>query len=185
MGRLARMTRIAAALIVAAAAARAEAPMIEDFTAAPETRWSYLSDQVMGGVSEGRARFGDEDGRAYVRLTGAVSTENRGGFVQVRRPVDPGFPAEAEGLVLTVRGNGERYFVHLRTTGTLLPWQYYQAPFDTGPAWAEVRIPFAAFKPSGGLLRRALRPESVRSIGIVAYGRDHAADVSVAQIGLY
>jgi hypothetical protein len=26
-----------------------------------------------------------------------------------------------------VRGNNQRYFVHLPTGGTPLPWQYYQA----------------------------------------------------------
>ena len=39
-------------------------------------------------------------------------------------------PSDATGVRLVVRGNAERYFVHLRTTGTVLPWQYYQAGFD-------------------------------------------------------
>jgi hypothetical protein len=28
-----------------------------------------------------------------------------------------------------------------------------------------------------------IRPEDIRSIGLVAYGRDHAADVSLAALG--
>jgi hypothetical protein len=39
-------------------------------------------------------------------------------------------PAGTTGVRLIVRGNDQRYFVHLGTGGTLLPWHYYQAGFD-------------------------------------------------------
>ena len=42
--------------------------------------WAYLADTVMGGVSQGRAEFSN----GALRLTGQVSTENNGGFIQVR-----------------------------------------------------------------------------------------------------
>ncbi|HSG56127.1 MAG TPA: CIA30 family protein, partial [Paracoccaceae bacterium] len=107
----------------------------------PDDSWTYVSDQVMGGVSEGRARIGTVDGQPVLHLTGQVSTANRGGFIQARVTLDSPPPEKASGVVLRVRGNGEGYFVHLRTAGTVLPWQYYQAPFPTTPDWAEVRIP--------------------------------------------
>lgn len=151
----------------------------------PDDSWTYVSDKVMGGRSEGGARIETLDGQPVLHLRGQVSTANRGGFIQARVTLDSPVPAETQGVILRVRGNGEGYFVHLRTSGTVLPWQYYQAPFATTPAWAEVRIPFTAFKPSGNLLRGTVRPETVRSLGIVAYGRDHSADVSVMWAGFY
>ena len=31
---------------------------------------------------------------------------------------------------ITAKGNNQKYFVHIRTTGTILPWQYYQTDFN-------------------------------------------------------
>jgi hypothetical protein len=161
------------------------AQMTDPIRMTPDASWTYVSDQVMGGVSEGSARIETARDTPYLRLTGQVNTANRGGFIQARITLDSPPPDEAQGVLIRTRGNGEGYFIHLRTDGTLLPWQYYQAPFATTPDWAEVRIPFDAFKPSGALLRDSLRPASIRSLGIVAYGRDHSADVSVAEVGFY
>lgn len=150
-----------------------------------QSRWSYVSDQVMGGVSEGQARMDMADGAPALRLTGTVSTANRGGFIQARIELDAPLPADASGVVISVRGNDQRYFIHLRTRGTALPWQYYQAGFEAGSDWREIRLPFTAFERSGGLLRATPLPETIRSLGLVAYGRDHRADVSIRSVGFY
>lgn len=160
-------------------------PQMIDYTPPPPAEWSYLSDQVMGGVSEGQVQLMGTGDTAHLHLTGTVSTENRGGFIQTRTDLDTPFPADATGIVLRVRGNDQRYFVHLRTRGTVLPWQFYQAGFDAGPDWTTVQIPFTAFAPKGRLLRAKLRPETVNSLGLAAYGRDHRADLSARWVGLY
>ena len=90
-----------------------------------------------------------------------------------------------EGVYLKVRGNGEKYFIHLRTRGTMLPWQYYQSAFSTSNDWTEVFLPLKSFKPSGSWLGKGVNPKSIRSLGVVAYGRDHVADVQVTEIGFY
>ncbi len=162
-----------------------QAETVGGYAPPPPAEWRYFSDQVMGGVSEGSARIEAFEGKAAIRLTGRVSTENRGGFIQARADLERGFPADAQGVVLQVRGNGERYFVHLRTRGMILPWQYYQATFDTSGDWRTVRLPFSAFSSSGPLLRTTPRPETVTSLGVVAFGRDHQADVTARWIGLY
>lgn len=177
------MRRVRAALAVALALTAMAAEAMEPITKDSAGAWSFFSDRVMGGVSEGSAAFAEADGTGYLRLTGDVSTENRGGFVQMRR--DIALPEDAEGIVLRVRGNGERYYVHLRTSGLKMPWQFYQAGFETGPDWREIRIPFSAFRPKGGFQRATLRPETVESLGIAAYGRDHRADLSLAGVGVY
>ncbi|WP_297620912.1 CIA30 family protein [uncultured Roseicyclus sp.] len=148
-------------------------------TPAGDLAWSYLADTVMGGVSQGGARM--EAG--ILRLSGTVSTANRGGFIQARTEMPEGLAPATTALRLRVRGNGERYFIHLRSTRTRLPWQYYQHGFDTGPDWAEVTLPLADFAASGAMMAGRIRPEDIRSIGLVAYGRDHAADVSLAALG--
>ena len=104
--------------------------LIEDFAMHPETRLRFFTDQVMGGVSTGGVAFAQEDGMPFARMTGHVSTANRGGFIQMRLDLASPPPEGTTCVMLIMRGIAQRYFVHLRTDGTLLPWQYYQAGFD-------------------------------------------------------
>ncbi len=159
--------------------------LIEDFTMQPETRWRFFSDSVMGGISSGQVEMRQDRDTAYARMTGRVSTANNGGFIQMRLDLQDAPPPGTEGVRLVVRGNEQRYFVHLRTGGTVLPWQYYQAGFDVTGTWTEIRVPFAAFAPSGALLRRVPRADSLRSVAIVAFGRDHEAQIDLREIGFY
>ena len=99
--------------------------MIEDFKMQPETRWRFFTDQVMGGLSTGSVDFATEDGHAFARMTGRISTANRGGFIQMRLDLATPPPEGTTGVRLMVRGNNQSYYLHLRTGGTLLPWQYY------------------------------------------------------------
>lgn len=153
----------------------ASAQTLEDFSGNPAQRWDYFSDQVMGGVSEGQVAVTNEG----LRLTGSVSTANNGGFIQARLKTD--LPSGTEALRLRVKGNGERYYVHLRAKGTMLPWRYYQAGFDTNGAWQEVVLPLSQFTAEGGQ-RGGLIADRVKSVAVVAYGADYTADVAVTQI---
>lgn len=156
---------------------------IEKFAMQPEAGWRFFTDEVMGGVSTGQVVFLEEDGLRHARMTGRVSTQNRGGFIQMQMELASPPPAETTGVRLVVRGNDQRYFVHLRTSGTILPWQYYQAGFDVTRRWAPVTLPFETFRASGALLRNVPRPESLKSIAVVAFGRDHAAEIEVSEVG--
>lgn len=159
--------------------------LIDDFGGDRAARWRFFTDTVMGGVSTGQVAILSEGGEPFARMTGEVSTANNGGFIQMRIDLTERMAKGAAGLRLIARGNDQRYFVHLRTGGTVLPWQYYQAGFDVTGDWAEYRLPFAAFRPSGRLLRKTPRGEALTSVGIVAYGRDHAARIDVSEIGFY
>jgi hypothetical protein len=150
----------------------------ERFDAGAEARWRYIGDNVMGGVSSGRAQITAEG----LNLTGQVSTDNNGGFIQVRREFEDGLPADVTALVLKVRGNGERYTVFLRTRQARLPWHNYKASFVAGQAWSEVRLELSAFERSTGLLPATVSPEDVRSIGLAAYGADYEADLWVGAV---
>jgi hypothetical protein len=126
----------------------ADPTRIEDFTLQPETRWQFFTDGVMGGVSTGQVTFLREGSVPFARMTGNVSTANRGGFIQMRLDLHAP-PTGTTGVRLVARGNDKRYFVHLRTSGMILPSQYYQARFDATRRWSEMRLPFDAFRPSG------------------------------------
>ena len=160
--------------------------------------WKYQSDQVMGGVSEGNASLMQDGDMFFFRLTGDVSTENNGGFVQYRSKVSlfnkPEMfqlihkahkdGAELEGVRLNVQGNGETYHVMIRTYFTWSPSDYYYHTFDTSPNWQQVDLPFDQFK-SSKYRQRGLEVDQIRDFAVVAYGRDFKSDVSVSKISFY
>jgi hypothetical protein len=160
-------------------------PMMDDFSGKPDARWEFLTDQVMGGVSTGKMSFVTVDGRPVAHLSGSVSTANRGGFIQFRTALKEHLTESVSGVEITVKGNGERYFVHLRTSWTLLPWQYYQAGFETTGEWQTIKLSWAEFKPSGKMLWQTPSPDSIRSLGIVAFGKDYEADLWIQKVGFY
>ena len=161
--------------------------MIDNFDADSMVRWSYVSDQVMGGESEGSATMvtDRDNGDSYAHMVGSVSTANNGGFIQLRTSLSAGVDKNAAGVYIKARGNGQKYYIHLRTRGTMLPWQYYQGTFDVSDQWQVIRLPLDAFKASGSWIRKSALPKSIRSIGIVAYGRNHQADIQISEIGFY
>lgn len=146
-----------------------------------ENNWAYLADTVMGGVSQGSAEFA----AGALRLTGQVSTKNNGGFIQVRTRIDPSEPTGKSGIKIKVKGNGDVYYLHIRNASARLPWQYYTASFKTSEKWKDISISFDEFEKSATLMPRKLKPESIKTIGLVAYGKDHEADVSIANLEFY
>ena len=146
-----------------------------------ENNWAYLADTVMGGVSKGGAEFAS----GALRLSGQVSTKNNGGFIQVRTRIDPKEAKKRTGLKIKVKGNGEIYYLHIRNASARLPWHYYTANFSTNEKWKEVTIPFDQFEKSATFMPKKLNPDTIRTIGLVAYGKDHKADVSIANLEFY
>ena len=171
--------------VILSPAAMAQLIPFDNFSDNPSKRWEFITDQVMGGVSRGNLTFLQENGQKYARMSGNVSLENNGGFIQFRRKVTNHFDKSKQGLELNLRGNGQQYFVHVRTTGTFLPWQYYQAPFSSTSDWTIVRIPFSVFERSSGLLSKKLTAKNIRSIGIVAFGKKHEVQLDVKQISIF
>ena len=112
-------------------------------------KWIPFSDQVMGGISEVNFLEKEEDGLSFYHMEGNVSTENNGGFIQFRAEIeieDKGY----KGLKIKTRGNGEEYYLFIRTTKTRLPWLYYGSSFSTTDQWQWIEIPFSSFKKSEG-----------------------------------
>ena len=160
--------------------------------------WKYVSDRVMGGVSEGNVYLEQDGDTSFARLTGDVSTRNNGGFIQLRSAVSlfkkPKMfqlihdankgGQELQGVRLNVRGNGETYHVMIRTYFTWRPSDYYYHTFEAGDYWSQVVMPFSAFKRSTSKTSK-LDINDIRDFGIVAYGRDFKSDVSISEVSFY
>ena len=149
------------------------------------SRWIYFADNVMGGISVGSSEYVMVESGKAIRLYGEVSTKNNGGFIQVRTPYSINQLEKYKGIKIKMRGNGEEYFLHLRNRSSRLPWQYYQASFRSEPPWKEVNIPFQKFKRSTNFMKSVFDPYTIKTIGIVAYGKDHKADIIVSELEFY
>ena len=146
-----------------------------------KNNWAYLADTVMGGVSQGSAEFSS----GALKLIGKVSTENNGGFIQVRTRINSSEARDKIGLKIKVKGNGDTYYLHIRNASARLPWHYYTVSFRTSEKWQEILIPFESFEKSATFMPKRLNTDTIKTIGLVAYGKDHEADVSIATVEFY
>lgn len=148
--------------------------------------WRLVTDNVMGGVSNGQLTAEERGGRPCLRLSGEVRTENNGGFIQAALDLASTRQRDAsdyDGVVIDVYGNGEVYNLHLRQDGLWLPWQAFRATFPAPPEWQTRYLPFSEFRPYSTSAR--LKPDRLKRIGLVAIGRAFSADICLGRIGYY
>lgn len=144
--------------------------------------WVPFSDQVMGGISEVKVYELEEEGMSFYRLEGNVSTENNGGFIQVRAGVNLR-NKNIEGIRIKVRGNNNEYFLHLRSP-RMLPWNYYSAKFYASQEWMVIDLPLSSFEYSRDS-SKSFNSSKIKTIGLVAFGKDFFAQVDLAGVELY
>ena len=148
--------------------------------------WAFFTDGVMGGLSQGKAIISNVDGNDCYHMTGYVTTENNGGFIQIRNQLKPLISTkDYKGIYLKVYGNKENYSIHLRTALTMAPWQYYKFSFSTKNQWNEIRAPFSDFEKSNIYQPSKLIGQKIKSIGLVAGFKDFKADICLSEIGFY
>lgn len=165
--------------------------LLDDFSdgdaiSAIGTRWQFFTDGVMGGVSTGSAGITDTDGGKALRLAGTVSLENNGGFIQTALPLAQRGYADVSqftGIRLRVKGNGERYYLHMRTDQTRLPWMYFAASFNATEQWQTIEIPFSDFRFESG--RGTPNLKRVSRIAVVAAKKAFDAEVYVDRLEFY
>jgi hypothetical protein len=170
-----------------------QALLLDDFESPSGSRygpqWQGFTDRVMGGVSTMNAGIAAGEDRTVLRMTGEVSLENNGGFVQVRLPLErDGALLDAsafEGVAITIRGTGPAFAIHLRTPRNNLPWSYYAAELPVDPEWRRVEIPFSRFQAEGMVFRSRLDPSRLRSIAVVAGKKAGPVDAEIHRIELY
>ena len=157
------------------------------FTEENAKYWQYISDQTMGGVSNGQAVLNKEEDMIFARLTGNVSTANNGGFIQIRTNfsfVDLiNNNKNLKGVRLNTKGNGETYHIFIRTSQDRSYRDFYSATFIADDKWKMVELPFITFKHRFSNI--PLNGNDIRSFGVVAYGRDFYSDISVSEINFY
>ena len=119
-------------------------------------------------------------------MIGNVTTENNGGFIQIRAILKPSIKASNyEGIYLKVYGNDERYYLSLRTPYTKAPWQNYKFGFKVKKNWQEIKAPFSKFKRSHFYQPKDVKKQKIKSVGLVAGFDDFKADICLAEIGFY
>jgi len=120
----------------------AEEPIVlADFPDADSVAgWSIQNDTVMGGVSNSRTEWVDDQ----LIFAGDLSLDNNGGFCSMRSPVSADFGALAAGataLTLTATGDDQVYLVQVRTDRDL----FVQRIAIAGGAEDTYVLPFADF----------------------------------------
>ncbi|MEP4194693.1 MAG: CIA30 family protein [Aliishimia sp.] len=174
--------RIFLATMLSASALHAQGDVME-----LRANWNYVADTVMGGVSTGQVTQERDDGREIARLTGRVSLDNNGGFIQMAFDLrEDGLALDASdwtGVEIDVRGNGEVYDLRLRTNQLTRPWQSFRIKFLASSEWTTHRFSFAQMM--SHRTEAKFDPKGLRRIGILAIGREFAADVAVSGIRLY
>jgi hypothetical protein len=157
-----------------------------DFCEATSERWCFVTDKVMGGVSEGRFETKVDGKDSHYNMQGNVSTENNGGFLQFRTKInDHPIGKLYKGIRIQVRGNNEEYAVHIRTKYLFLPWQYYQSKFIATNEWEVIELPLKDFNKSNFYQPSSVSSIDIQTLGIVAIGRDFQANIDLRYIELY
>ena len=158
----------------------------EEFCESGNSKWCFVTDKVMGGMSEGSLEFKKESDTYFYRMTGDLSLENNGGFIQFRTKIEDHPRGKSfKGIRLRVRGNNNEYTVHIRTKYLFLPWQYYESAFQTTEQWTTIELPFTTFKKSNFYQPSSVSSQDINTIGIVAIGREFKAQIDLASIELY
>ena len=149
--------------------------------------WRGFSDRVMGGVSNATFNLDTVAGKSAARLTGTVTRESNGGFIQMALYFGRN---EAEldasgyrGLELLVYGNNEDYNVHVRTADCGWYDDSYRTTFSAAPEWQRVQIPWSDFKPNR--VTAPLDSSRLTRIAVLGWMREFEADIALAELALY
>ncbi len=149
--------------------------------------WTGFSDRVMGGISNAEFEIDRIEGKDAIRLTGNVTRESNGGFIQMAYFFGRNYryfdASDYDGIELLVYGNNEDYNVHVRTNDCRWYEQSYRHTAFITPEWQRLQIPWDAFTPNG--VRAPLNQAELQRIAVVGWMREFDADISVAELALY
>lgn len=70
----------------------------ENLSSSLGTQWRLVTDQVMGGISNGELTLDNYKGKNCLRMRGDVFTDNNGGFVQIALDLTQDEPLDAYSL---------------------------------------------------------------------------------------
>ena len=147
--------------------------------------WRFVKDQVMGGKSDGSMILKESTNQNfdYISAKGNVSTDG-GGFLMFRKEIDADNLNDFSKIKFKARGNNEKYFIHIKTKGSIFPWVRYLSEFDVTEEWQDFEIEFDEFirYSNKNPKKKNLNPKKIKLIGVEASGRDFEMDIDVASM---
>jgi len=147
--------------------------------------WRFVKDKVMGGKSDGSMILKESTGQNfdYISAKGNVSTDG-GGFLMFRKEIDVDNLNDFSKIKFKARGNNEKYFIHIKTKGSIFPWVRYLSEFDVTEEWQDFEIEFDEFirYSNKNPKKRNLNPKKIKLIGVEASGRDFEMDIDIASM---
>jgi hypothetical protein len=153
----------------------------------PGAGWRGFSDRVMGGISNAELDSATIAGKNCIRLTGNVTRESNGGFIQMALYFGPDYDefdgSAYQGIELLVYGNNEDYNLHVRTSDCGWHDESYRMTFYAEPTWQRIRIPWEAFEANN--VDAPINSAHLQRIAILGWMREFEADVALAEISLY
>lgn len=150
--------------------------------------WRMISDQVMGGRSQGQVVRTQKDDSWCDCLQGQVSLENNGGFIQMQMNLKniAGLSkpfAEYDGLFIELLGTPHVYNLHIKSSQLWLPWQSFRKEVAVTEQWQRFFVPFSDFE--GHRTFSRFKPAKATRFAVVAIGEAFQADVCVRRFGVY
>ena len=134
--------------------------------------WYTIDDRVMGGVSASRMAL---DARGHRVFSGSVSLANNGGFASVRSAVMASGSVGGSVYLLTVRGDGKRYKLSIRTGAEYDGISYQAALQPPAGKWTMIGLAAANFVPTwrGRVVDHLppLDPSCAQQVGLVISDR--------------
>lgn len=150
--------------------------------------WRMISDQVMGGRSQGQLVRTLKDESWCDCLQGQVSLENNGGFIQMQMNVKTIAPlskpfSDYDGIFIELMGNPHVYNLHFKTSQLWLPWQSFRKEVTVTEQWQRFFVPFSEFE--GHRTFSRFKPAKATRFAVVAIGEAFEAKVCVRRFGVY
>jgi len=147
--------------------------------------WRFVKDQVMGGKSDGFMSLKEttDQNFDFISAKGNVSTDG-GGFLMFRKEIDTNNLNDFSKVKFKARGNNEKYFIYIKTKGSIFPWVRYLGEFEVTDEWQDFEIEFTEFirYSNKSPKKRNLNPKKIKLIGVEASGRDFNMDIDIASM---
>ena len=147
--------------------------------------WRFIKDQVMGGKSDGfmALKKSTNENFDFISAKGNVSTDG-GGFLMFRKEIDANDLNEFSKVKFKARGNNEKYFIHIKTRGSIFPWVRYLSEFEVTNEWQDFEIEFTEFirYSNKSPKKKNLNPKKIKLIGVEASGRDFDMEIDIASM---
>ena len=146
-----------------------------------KTQWNMVSDQVMGGLSQGHAELNE----SAIKLTGQVSLENNGGFLQIQYPIEKAHrPENYTGIFIKARSvHPQTFDLLLKSSQLWMPWQSFRAEVKLDENWQLIQMPFENFAPYRTQTR--LNPRAITKFSILAGGKAMEIELEISEFGFY